>query len=65
MRDVTAGGEDRVRALVARRGTFNPGEPRAIRQDDRSANPGAAEVDGDDGLGGQGETSGFDRSERG
>jgi hypothetical protein len=49
--------DDRVGALIRGRRALRSGDPGAIRQDDRGANPRAAEIDCDDGPGGQGETS--------
>jgi hypothetical protein len=63
MRRITAGHDDGARAAIARGRAIVPGKARAVGEDDRGANPRTAQVDCDDGSGGQGETSGnlFDR----
>jgi len=49
--------DDRVGALLLRRPPIGPGKAAPVGQDDCGADLGAAEVDSDDGTGGQDGTS--------
>jgi len=54
---VAAGLDDGLGAVLLGRAPIDAGETAPVGQDDGGADLGAAEVDSDDGLGGQGRTS--------